>query len=138
MAFVHFRALKNVQSRTVQALLKAAECLKREFGSDVEVDEVELKAHGQSVDPDRIAELSKDQLEAIAAKFRSDLKLHETAPLDVPENRCSRECELRGLPNLTASDSRTMRRLRNEACSEWSAMSVPLDRLRHGEMGRSA
>lgn len=32
VAFVHFRAMKNVSSSTVQRLLRAADCLKRELG----------------------------------------------------------------------------------------------------------
>src|SRR5438045_5850249 len=35
VAFVHFRAAKNVRSSTVQALLRAADCIRRDAAADV-------------------------------------------------------------------------------------------------------
>jgi len=123
VAFVHFRAQKNVQSGTVHALLHAAVCLKKEFG---QVEEEDALPHG-SGEVEDYAELSKEQLEAIASSFRADLEIGESDPLD------SLQISVEGIEvvKLTASDcldARMKRKLRDDACWEWSAMSVPLDR----------
>lgn len=123
VALVHFRAMKNVQSATVQSLLRAALCLRREHGSAE--DDAEAAAGGLA-DAEPHAETPKDQLEGIAERFRSDLGLKDGQPLD------SLKIGVEGIhvARLTQTDcldARTMRRLRDEACSEWSAMSVPLN-----------
>jgi Zn-dependent peptidase ImmA (M78 family)/DNA-binding XRE family transcriptional regulator len=123
VALVHFRAMKNVQSGTVHALLRAASCLKMEFGQNDGAAEATQTAPEHEPYP----ELSKDQLEAIAAKFREDLGIGpqdrlESLKLEVESVRVIR------LTKSDCIDQRTMSRLRDEACSEWSAMSVPLDR----------
>jgi transcriptional regulator with XRE-family HTH domain len=122
VALVHFRAMKNVQSGTVQALLKAADCLKKEFGDNDDVDD---RRPPPVEEP--YPELSKEQLEGIASNLRRDLKLGAADPLE------SLQVNVEGVRvvKLTQSDcfdARTMKKLRHEACSEWSAMSVPLDR----------
>jgi len=43
VALVHFRAMKNVQSGTVQALLRAAICLRREHSSNDDGDPTPLR-----------------------------------------------------------------------------------------------
>lgn len=121
VAFVHFRAMKNVQSSTVQSLLRAAACLKSEFG-DADADE---DATANLIDVEPHAETSKEQLEAIASRFRTDLGLEEDQPLD------SLKIEVEGvrivkLTETDCLDAKTMGRLRDDACGEWSAMSVPL------------
>lgn len=123
-AFVHFRALKNVQSGTVQALLRAADCLKAEFC----VDDSDANTHASFASEDPYPELSKDQLEEIADNFRRDLEIGPEEPLD------SLQVDVEGVRvvKLTDSkcfDSRTVRKLQHEAPGEWSAMSVPLDRV---------
>jgi Zn-dependent peptidase ImmA (M78 family) len=119
VAHVHFRAMKNVQSGTVQSLLKAAACLEREYGHPRDIAEATDTTN-------RAPELSKDQLEAIAAKFRSDLGLRDSDPVD--SLRINVEgVRVEKLTHSKCLDGRTMRKLRDEACSEWSAMSVPLD-----------
>lgn len=123
VALVHFRAMKNIQSGTVQSLLHAAACLKDHYTDDDE----DLSDDFQSPSVEEpYPELSKDQLESIVAKFRSDLDLTDKDPLD------SLQIDVEGVRvvKLTSSeclDVRTMRRLRDEACGEWSAMSVPLN-----------
>ena len=114
--------MKNVQSGTVQALLRAADCLKNEF-SDGDATE----DHDISVGEEPYPELSKEQLEGIAGNLRRDLKIGARDPLD------SLQVNVEGvrIVKLTQSDcfdARTIKKLRNEACGEWSAMSVPLDR----------
>lgn len=119
VALVHFRAMKNVRSGTVQALLKAADCLKH--ASDVDVSDIS----GTTVGGDDPVALSKEELEAAAAKFRKDLGLSKDAALD------SLRLNVDGIDvvRVTKSDCidrRTIRYLSSDACSEWSAMSVPL------------
>lgn len=123
VALVHFRAMKNIQSGTVQSLLHAAACLKDHCTDDDEqlADEIPSPSADEAY-----PELSKDQLESIVAKFRSDLDLTDNDPLD------SLQIDVEGVRvvRLTSSDCldvRTLRRLRDQACGEWSAMSVPLD-----------
>jgi transcriptional regulator with XRE-family HTH domain/Zn-dependent peptidase ImmA (M78 family) len=120
VAFVHFRAMKNVTSTTVQVLLRAAECLKRDHGSD----HVDAAAHSTPVSEHPVG-LSKEELEEIASKFRKDLGLTQDAPLD------SLKLSVDGIDvvRLTGSnclDGKSVRYLSMDACSEWSAMSVPL------------
>ncbi len=122
-AFVHFRAMRNVQSGTAQALLKAADCLKDEFGND----DKDADAPASSIGEEPYPELSKDQLEEIAGRLRRDLDIGAEDPLD------SLQVNVEGVRVVKLKDSKcfdahTMRKLRHEACSEWSAMSVPLDR----------
>jgi Zn-dependent peptidase ImmA (M78 family)/DNA-binding XRE family transcriptional regulator len=124
VALVHFRAMKNVQSGTVQALLRAAICLRREHTSGD--DGGAEAAVGGLADAEPHAETPKDQLEGIAERFRADLGLKDGQPLDSLRIRVE-GIYVAGLTQTGCLDARTMRRLRDEACSEWSAMSVPLN-----------
>jgi hypothetical protein len=70
--------------------------------------------------------LSKEDLETAAEQFRKDLKLGPDDPLD------SLRLEIEGvdivrLRETNCLDAATVKRLSTDACSEWSAMSVPLD-----------
>lgn len=118
VAFVHFRAGRNVQSGTVRLLLRAADHLRRSAGgSDDWETEEGLGGADTSVS------LSKDDLEETASRFRADLGLGEDDPLD------SLRIEVDGIDIVPLSktkflDVETVRRLRG---GEWSAMSVPLD-----------
>ncbi len=123
-AFVHFRAMKNVQSGTVQALLKAADCLKDKFADN----DSDADTSSHSIGEEPYPELSKDQLEEIAAKLRRDLNLGADDQLD------SLKINVEGvrvvkLTDTDCLDARTVRKLQDDACSEWSAMSVPLDKM---------
>jgi transcriptional regulator with XRE-family HTH domain len=120
VAFVHFRAAKNVRSSTVKTLLSAADCLKR---SMAEGQDEHSSATGNDHDP---VSLSKEDLERSAEQFRRDLKLGPDDPLD------SLRLEIEGvdivrLRETNCLDAATVKRLSTDACSEWSAMSVPLD-----------
>jgi len=124
VAFVHFRAGKNVASPTVQALLNAGTCLKRAMsGQTTEDDEFSRTRPLDQPDP---VPHSKDDLERIAASFRQDLGLSEVQAfdsllLDVED------VEIVRLTKTNCLDAVTVQRLSTVACSEWSAMSVPLD-----------
>lgn len=123
VAFVHFRAGKNARSTTVQSLLRAAECLKRDLGAGSE--RKERSSRTDSADH-RPVTLSKEELEQTAEQFRNDLGLGDDEPLD------SLRLDVEGvdivrLTQTKCIDSATLERLSTDACGEWSAMSVPLD-----------
>jgi transcriptional regulator with XRE-family HTH domain len=123
VAFVHFRAGKNIRSSTVRTLLRAADCLRQLMGDQsggTIQDDTDDNASASS------GSLSKEELEQTAEKFRADLGLSHEQPLD------SLRIEVQGVQVIRVSktdclDDRTVSQLRGEAGGEWSAMSVPLD-----------
>lgn len=120
VAFVHFRAMKNVRSGTVRHLLAAADCIKRErVPGSREASLPPMSSH------EPVA-LSKDELESVAEKFRVDLGITEDGPVD------SLMLDVEGIEVIRLRESdcldrRTVALLGGEAAGEWSAMSVPLD-----------
>lgn len=121
VAFVHFRAGRNVRSNTVRMLLQASECIRRSFGDQGRVsDERDASTTEEAVS------LSKDELEGIAERFRTDLGLGTDQPLD------SLRIEVEGvhvvpLSKTNCLEAATVKQLRGDAGGEWSAMSVPID-----------
>ena len=123
VAFVHFRAGKNIQSGTVKYLLRAADCLWANLASVL--DERSPMDTGDTTAAAN-THLTKEVREQIAEKFRKDLGLKDDMPLD------SLKLEVDGVQVLRVSDTDCLspdvvNRLRFAAASEWSAMSVPLD-----------
>jgi len=123
VAFVHFRAGKNIQSSTVHTLLTAAERLVQSIGRP-------SNSRGQEAiednSPTNSDSLSKEDLERAAAKFRADLGLSQNEALD------SLRVEVDGVRVIPVGkadclEARTISQLRGKAGGEWSAMSVPLD-----------
>jgi hypothetical protein len=115
----------NVRSSTVQALLRAADCIRRGAAADIADVPGERPASKLPSDHDVVA-LSKGELEQTAERFRKDLGLAPEQPLDslrlnVEDVRVFRLTQADCLQASVANC------LRNEACEEWSAMSVPLD-----------
>lgn len=124
VALVHFRAGKNVRSQTVQTLLRAADCIKRANAGDTAQTSDSAPA-GREAEHVAVS-LSKEDLEQIAEKFRSDLRLASDQPL----NSLLLEVEGVETVRVTATnclEAPTIRYLTTEGCDEWSAMSVPLD-----------
>lgn len=123
VAFVHFRAGKNIRSSTVRTLLKAADCLRQSMGGQ---NEWKIDNYvGENTRTESVS-LSKEELERAAKKFRLDLGLLSDDPLD------SLRIEVEGVSvtpvgQTDCLDARTVKMLRKTASSEWSAMSVPLD-----------
>ncbi|MDE5445600.1 ImmA/IrrE family metallo-endopeptidase [Bradyrhizobium sp. CSA207] len=123
VAFVHFRAGKNVRSSTVRTLLKAAECLRQTLTTGLHwtgQQDVDDNASPPSVS------LSKEELEQAAEKFRVDLGLSQDEPID------SLRIEVDGVQVVPVGktnclDAQTVRQLRGIAGGEWSAMTIPLD-----------
>lgn len=123
VAFVHFRAAKNIQSTTVRALLRVADCLHQSMGGKTNSENREDRTdHGNS---ESVA-LSKEDLEEISVKFRSDLGLSLEQPLDSLRIQVDGVNIIR-LKEAQHLDAAVARELRSIAESEWSAMSVPLN-----------
>jgi transcriptional regulator with XRE-family HTH domain len=119
VALVHFRAGKNAQSRTIKALLYAAECLKREYPAEVE-------ANGPAVTGEPTpGGSSKEELELAAQRFRHDLGLKPSDSLD-PLRLVVDGVRIERVTTSKCLEPDAKRRLVGEACSQWSAMSVPL------------
>jgi transcriptional regulator with XRE-family HTH domain len=123
VAFVHFRAGKNIRSGTVKTLLRAADCLRQTLtDSDPQVGELEPDEAGASAG----ISLSKEELEQAAEKFRRDLGLKDDQALD------SLRLQVDGVTVVRVSNTNCLppevaKRLSGDAGGEWSAMSVPLD-----------
>jgi transcriptional regulator with XRE-family HTH domain len=122
VALVHFRAGKNARSQTVQALLAAAECLKGDRAS-VCVDAPIATSDAADHDPITV---SKEELERTAEQFRKDLGLGESDALDSLRLQIG-GLEVVRLTEAECIDAATIKRLSEDSCDEWSAMSVPLD-----------
>ncbi len=126
VAFVHFRAAKNIRSKTVRTLLNAAGSIVQAYG-----DNEGWTAHDENeVTASEGVSLSKEELEQTAEKFRSDLGLALDEPLD------SLRIEVEGIEVVSVSraeflDAREIKFLIEDASGEWSAMSVPLEPEQH-------
>jgi transcriptional regulator with XRE-family HTH domain len=125
VAFVHFRAAKNVRSSTVQALLRAADCIRRGVTADIADVPGESPASKLPLDHEVVA-LSKEELEQTAEKFRKDLGLAPDQPLDSLQLNVE-DVRVFRLTQADCLQASVANRLRDEARDEWSAMSVPLD-----------
>jgi len=122
VALVHFRAGKNVRSQTVQALLMAAECIKRNSAAQP----VSGDARAGGAPDHHPVSVSKEELERTADQFRKDLGLTDKDPLDSLRLQVD-GIDVIGLLETDCLDVATVTRLSTESCEEWSAMSVPLD-----------
>ena len=124
VAFVHFRAGKNIRSSTVHTLLKAADSLHQSMGKQVRNDTDDQA-------PPVALPLSKEELEQTAENFRKDLGLSGDEPLD------SLRIEVQGVQLIPIGktnhlDHLTVNQLRGVSGDDWSAMSVPID-IENGE-----
>lgn len=123
VAYVHFRAGKNIGSTTVRALLKASDCIRKSYSTEPE-------GAFQNQTPETLAasgvSLSKEELEQAADKFRRDLGLGDSDAVD------SLKIEVDGVRVFAVKkanflDAQSKKVLTGDANTEWSAMSVPLD-----------
>ncbi len=125
VALVHFRANKNVSSKTIDCLLKVASILKTEYECENE-PRAKHTADSSSLPQSASLILSKPEMETMAQKFRKDLNVSEADALD------SLKIEINGVQVYTPDeiehlDERCISYLKNKGSDEWSAMSVPLD-----------
>lgn len=118
VAYVHFRAAKNVQSKTVHCLLSAANTIMRQTNA---------KPHVENEGEEAVSlVLTKPEMEEMAQDFRSDLGVGESEPLD------ALRIKLDGVdvfvPSQIADLGDTcLSYLIGEGSDQWSAMTVPLD-----------
>lgn len=127
VALVHFRASKNVSSKTIDCLLKIANILKMQYERENEIsakDTADISSLPQSA----TLILSKPEMEKMAQKFRKDLDISETQALD------SLKIEINGVQVYTPDeighlDNKCISYLKTKGSDEWSAMSVPLDEV---------
>lgn len=123
VAFVHFRAAKNVRSPTVHALLRAAELIRRNCGTSPSTE-----SNAAPYQVDEAVALSKEDLEETAERFRKDLGLSADKPLDSLRVEIE-DVLLFKLTETKCLDRPLVRHLSLAGCDEWSAMSVPLNQF---------
>jgi transcriptional regulator with XRE-family HTH domain len=127
VAFVHFRAAKNANSRTIQCLLQAADILKRKY--DVQTYVPLPSESGDSTSSEmqsRAMALSKPEMEKMARQFRKELGLMDSSPLE------ALAISIEGVDvfvptQISELSEKCLRHLTKTGSQEWSAMSVPLD-----------
>lgn len=125
-ALVHFRAAKNVTSKTTQCLLQAANEIKKNYFAN------ENPSTGDNGDPDDelaahlAISLSKGEMEEMAKQLRDELKAGAEDRFDALKIRVDHVevLTLREIKNLAKQCSD---HLAGAGKDEWSAMSVPLD-----------
>lgn len=123
VALVHFRAAKNVQSKTVHCLLQAAQQLVRNNSNAFPISEDFAETDSELAGS---VALSKSEMEEMANGLRDDLEVALDAPLDALNIRID------GVDVYTVSDvhglgAECANFLLGSGGREWSAMSVPLD-----------
>lgn len=123
-ALVHFRAAKNVSSKTVHCLLQAADAIKQGAPESSSAESEDDEDSYESAAP--VASLSKNEMEVMARRLRDELKVGRKAPLDALSVRIDGvdvrvPSEVEGLSRACVSYLTEIGR------DEWSAMSVPLD-----------
>jgi transcriptional regulator with XRE-family HTH domain len=118
VAYVHFRAEKNIDSKTVRHLLAAASAIKGLYqAKDIFVDDSE-----ESV----ALSLSKPEMEDMAEEFRADLGVGPDEALDSLRIRVN-DVAVFVPADIKEIDQQCKVHLTGVAASMWSAMSVPID-----------
>jgi Zn-dependent peptidase ImmA (M78 family) len=127
VALVHFRANKNIQSKTVKSLLKIAEILKSARGVSAyrNPKTINYESYTNSSVDESIG-LSKAEMEERAEQLRADIGVDLSQPLN------ALSIEIEGVDVLVPNeiddlDSSILNHLYGTGSGEWSAMSVPLD-----------
>lgn len=126
VALVHFRAQKNVNSKTIRLLLSAANSIKQNRQPQTQPNNLKPQTRRDETEFARPLRLSKSDMEEIAKTFRKGLNLEAGAPLDALRVR------IRGVNSIKIDavdcfDEQDRNYLVGVASSEWSAMSIPID-----------
>jgi transcriptional regulator with XRE-family HTH domain len=126
VALVHFRASKNIDSKTVHCLLQVADALKRRYGAKFVGGKSHARKHDSLLANSPPIVLSKPEMEAMAQAFRKDLGLNDHQPLDplkiaIEDVKVLTICEI---PDLDPTIRAHLEGLDKDG---WSAMSVPVD-----------
>lgn len=122
-ALVHFRAAKNISSKTVKCLFETATELRKEYGA--EGYDISHLVDASSLDSERRYVRSKLELESLADKLRSDLKLGLDSSLNALSLRIAgAEVFYSSGPELRLSNC--WKSITTASPAEWSAMTVPI------------
>lgn len=124
VALAHFRAAKNIDSKTVDCLVKAANVLKTKYGVRKSLNSPESAA-ASSVHENLPVTLSKSEMEQMAQDLRTDLNLNDNAPLNALAVKIDGVSVF--TPDQIELDSGCLAYLEGTGADSWSAMSVPLD-----------
>lgn len=123
VALVHFRAAKNVQSKTVHCLLQAAQQLVRNnsnaFPTSEDFAETDSELAGSVA-------LSKSEMEEMANGLREELEVALDAPLEALNIRID-GVDVYNVYDVHGLGAECAKFLLGQGGREWSAMSVPLD-----------
>jgi transcriptional regulator with XRE-family HTH domain len=123
VALVHFRARKQVDSKTVHALLKVANHLKQEY----EPNSVHTGTKENTAEDSEVSiSLTKDEMERMAEEFRKDLGLSHAEPFE-PFRLKIEGVKLMSLKDIAGIDTQIKNHLLNTGKQGWSAMSIPLE-----------
>jgi transcriptional regulator with XRE-family HTH domain len=123
VAFVHFRAQKNIDSETVHALLNLAIHLKAQYAKSP--SDFFNSSNEQELEPS--ISLSKSEMEEMAELFRIELGLMEDEPLNPFEIRVE-GVEVIGLSDIPTIDIQLKNLLQPSGRQQWDAMSIPLSK----------
>lgn len=127
VALVHFRAAKNVSSKTIECLLDAANAVKKSYSPAKSVVSNNSTQTGSDSEADQQAlALSKTEMEEMAESLRDDLGLIPSEPMPALQLRIDGVTVCTPLELDFLSEPCTKQLLRDGA-TEWSAMSVPLE-----------
>jgi len=126
VAHVHFRASKNIDSKTIHALLQVANFLERKFG--IKRTTVSRPMNAPLPETSRVI-LSKHEMEAMAQTFRKELGLNDLKSLN------PLKIKIDGVTILTIGQieslpPKVIAHLEGPGAMTWSAMSVPSDEER--------
>lgn len=126
VALVHFRASKNVKSKTVHCLMQAADTLKRAYSEGKADSNILSEAGSPTFSSSEAIPLSKPEMESMATDFRQDLGLGDADRLEAMNIRID------GVDVMTPSQVSSLSKnclshLIGNGSDSWSAMSVPLD-----------
>lgn len=127
VAMVHFRAAKNVSSKTIECLLDAANHLKlRRHNQRGETKMHSTTGTAESDTHQQALSLSKTEMEQMAESLRSDLGIAPSEMLPALGIRI-KGVEVLTTEELTALSQKIVGHLTGRGANEWSAMSVPLE-----------
>ncbi len=123
VALAHFRAAKNIDSKVVDCLVKAANALKTVHGAKrAEKSKQNTAATSHESLP---VELSKSEMEQMAQTFRSDLNLTDDDALNALAVKIDGVTVF--TPEQAGLAEDCLSHLVGKGADSWSAMSVPLD-----------
>jgi len=127
VALVHFRASKNVSSKTTECLLKAADILKFSYQSnDSDLINEEKSSTERPDGEDKPISLSKPEMEEMAGRVRADLGLNVSDKLNALNLRIA-GVDVFTPEEVESLDENSLNHLTGIGSKEWSAMSVPID-----------